>query len=379
MTNKNGVKRSSGEPVRFAVIGQGYFAQSAILPAFANAKRCELTAIFSDDPTKLRALRQKYDVEFALPYDQLAAFLETGAVDAVYVAVPNDLHAAFTERAAVSGVHVLCEKPIATASAQAERMIAACERGGVKLMVAYRLHFEEANLSAMELVRSGKIGEARFMSAIFSQQITPDNSRTERVHAGGPLRDVGIYCVNAARYLFRDEPTEVVALAATKAGDSRFREIDEQVSALLRFPGDRIAQMTCSFGAYGQSSYAVVGTKGMLRLSPAFNMSDLVLEVEIGGKTKRKTFKKRDQVAPELDEFARCIREDRDPQPSGQEGLADLRVIEAIEASARNRGRIEVNRVFPERRPSIAQAGRAPARRRPEMINVRPPSQQKNS
>ncbi len=147
-------------------------------------------------------------------------------------------------------------------------MIAACERGGVKLMIAYRLHFEEANLSAMELVRSGKIGEPRFFSAIFSQQVTPDNTRTKRVHAGGPLRDVGIYCINAARYLFRDEPSEAVALSATKAGDARFREIDEQVSALLRFPGDRLAQLTCSFGAYKQSAFTVVGTKGAPAAQP---------------------------------------------------------------------------------------------------------------
>ena len=263
-------------------------------------------------------------------------------------------------------MHVLCEKPIAASSAQAERMIAACERGGVKLMIAYRLHFEEANLSAMEIVRGGRIGEPRFFSAIFSQQVTPDNTRTQRVHAGGPLRDVGIYCINAARYLFRDEPTQAVALAATKAGDARFREIDEQVSALLRFPGERLAQLTCSFGAYGQSAFTVVGTQGILRLSPAFNMSDLVLEVEVDGKTKRRKFRKRDQVAPELDELAACIREDRDPEPSGREGLADLRVIEAIEASARHRGRIEVSRVFPERRPSISQARRRPARGRAE-------------
>ena len=123
----------------------------------------------------------------------------------------------------------------------------------------------------------------------------------------------------------------------------------------------------------------MVGTKGMLRLSPAFNMSDLVLEVEVDGKSQRRSFKKHDQVAPELDELAAYIREDRDPEPSGREGLADLRVIEAIEASARNRGRIEVSRVFPERRPSIRQARRRPAHGRVETINVRGPSQQKSS
>jgi predicted dehydrogenase len=369
-------KGTRREPVRFAVIGQGYFAQSAILPAFANTKDCELTALFSDDATKLRALRRRYDVEYALPYDQLDEFLESNTVDAVYVALPNDLHAAFAERAAQARVHVLCEKPIAGSSAEAERMIAACERAKVKLMVAYRLHFEPANLWAVELIRRGTIGEPRFYSSLFSQQVAPENIRTRKTRAGGPLLDIGIYQVNAARYLFRDEPTEALAASATKRGDARFREIEEQVSAVLRFPGDRLAQLTCSFGAYKQSSYEVVGTKGRLRVSPAFEVSsELVLELEVGGKTKTRRFEQHDQVAPELDEFAACIREDRDPQPSGREGLADLRAIEAIEGAIRHGSRMAIERVYPERRPSIRQSRKVPAGKRPELVDVQPPSQ----
>jgi glucose-fructose oxidoreductase len=376
MKSKN---RSRRDPIRFAVIGQGHFAQTSILPAFENARGCALAALFSDDVTKLRALRKQYDVEYALPYAELGEFLESGAVDAVYVAVPNDLHAFFTERAAGAGVHVLCEKPIAANSAQATRMISACERGGVKLMIAYRLHFEPANLAAMEIVRGGEIGEARFLSTVFSQQVTAENTRTQGEHAGGPLRDVGVYCINAARYLFRDEPTEAVALGVRKRNDARFREIDEQLAALLRFPGERLAQLTCSFGAYGHSEVRVMGTKGTVALSPAFNMRDLVLEVEVGGKTRSKTFKRRDQVAPELEELAACIREDRDPEPSGREGLADLRVIEAIEASARSGRRVSIERVFPERRPRAGQARRRPPHGRVSTVNVQPPTQQRNS
>jgi glucose-fructose oxidoreductase len=359
--------------VRFAVIGQGHFAQTFILPAFAHAKRAQLTAIFSDDESKLAALRRKYRVEHALPYGQLDEFLRSGAVDAVYIAATNDRHAEFTERAAAAGVHVLCEKPMASSSAQAERMIAVCQRARVKLMIAYRMHFDEANMAAVEIIKSGKIGDPRYLSAIFSQQVTPGNTRTQRTHAGGPLRDIGIYCINAARYLFRDEPMEVTALAGTKAGDPRFREVDEQVSALLRFPGDRLAQITCSFGAADVASCVVLGTKGRVRLEPAFDLSDLALEVEIKGKTRRRTFQAHDQVAPEIDEFAACIREGRDPEPSGLEGLADLRVIEAIEAAARSGQRVPVTRVFPERRPSARQARRAPPPRGGDGVHVQPP------
>jgi glucose-fructose oxidoreductase len=363
-------------PVRFAVVGLGYFAQSSILPAFKNARRsCRLSALFSDDDTKLRSLKRRYDVEHALPYDRYDELLASGAVDAVYIAVPNDLHADYAIRAARAGVHVLCEKPIAGTSVDAERMITACADGGVKLMIAYRLHFEEANLSAIEVVNRGAIGEPRYLSTLFSQQIVPGNTRTQSVHHGGPLRDLGVYCINAARYVFRDEPTEVTAFAAQKGDDQRFAEIHEQIGAVLRFPGERLAQITCSFGAAEQSSYTVVGTRGSLRVSPAYGAStDLAWELTVDGKTKKKIFKKRDQVAPELVEFGTCILEDRAPAASGREGLADLRVIEAIEASIKSAGRVEVSRQQPERRPSLRQERRAPAQEVPTLVNVQAPT-----
>ena len=160
--------KRNGRRVRFAVIGQGYFAQSAVLPAFAQAEGCELRAIFSEDETKLRALRRKYGVAAALGYDQFEDYLGAGEVDAVYVALPNDLHADYTVRAARAGVHVLCEKPIATHSRDAERMIAACAENGVKLMVGYRLHFEPATLDAIARVQRGDIGRPRFISTTFA-------------------------------------------------------------------------------------------------------------------------------------------------------------------------------------------------------------------
>src|SRR5580765_57199 len=169
MTNGGGKRRrGGGEPVRYAVIGQGYFAQAAILPAFRQADACELRAIFSEDETKLRSLKRRYGVAAALGYDQYDEYLGSGEVDAVYIALPNDMHAEYTVRAARAGVHVLCEKPIAVTVAECERMIKACRQNRVKLMVAYRLHFEALNLKAIELVRRGKIGQPKFFNSSFS-------------------------------------------------------------------------------------------------------------------------------------------------------------------------------------------------------------------
>jgi predicted dehydrogenase len=368
------MKRRNERPVRFAVIGQGYFAQAAALPAFDQATGCELRAIFSRDQTKLRALRRKYGVAAALEYDQFDDYLRSGEVDAVYIALPNDMHADYTVRAARAGVHVLCEKPIATSSHDAERMIAACADNGVRLMVAYRLHFEGATLEAVERVRRGLIGRPRFISTTFAMEVQDDNIRTRRARGGGPLLDLGIYCVNAARALFRAEPTEVFAMSATIRGDRRFKEIDEQVTAVLRFPGERLAQLTCSFGANDHSTLTIVGDKGRIRLDPAYEYaSALTLEMETEGRRRqRRTFAKRDQIAAELVAFARCIHQGREPEPSGQEGLADLHVLEAIQRSTESRRLETVAPLSRRAGPSKAQAIRRRPHDMPDLVHAAP-------
>jgi glucose-fructose oxidoreductase len=368
-------RKVRGEPVRFAVIGQGYFAQAAVLPAFAAARGCRLVTVFSEDEQKLRALKRKYGLEAALSYDQYDEYLASHEVDAVYIALPNDLHREYVVRAARAGVHVLCEKPIGVDAHEAEDMIAACEHAGVKLMVAYRLHFESATLDAIERVQRGEIGAPRYFTSSFAMQVKPGNIRTQQERGGGPLLDVGIYCVNAARALFRAEPTEVMAMSARRARDTRFREIDEQVSVLLKFPDDRLAQFTCSFGAYDHSTLAVVGDKGRLQLEPAYEWAGaLSMQVETtGGKPRRKTFPKVDQVAAELDAFAACIRDGSEPEASGEEGLADMRVLDAIQSSLESGHSEPVAGVERRARPSRAQATKRQPHGKANLVNVQPP------
>lgn len=359
-------------PIRFAVIGQGHFAQAAILPAFKSTPDCALAAIFSEDAAKRRALRRKYRVAAALTYDQYDEYLRSGQVDAVYIALPNDLHCEYAVRAAQAGVHVLTEKPMALNSDEGTRMIEACSDAGVKLMVAYRLHFEAATLSAIEQVQRGRIGRPRYFTSTFGMQVRPGNIRTQRDHGGGPLLDLGIYCINAARYLFRSEPTEAMAFAASRLKDPRFDEIDEQVTAILRFPEQRTAQFTCSFGSHDHSTLSVVGDKGRVTLQPAYEYANpIVLEAEVGDRPpKRTTFRKRDQVAAELTAFAACIRSGRDPEPSGAEGLADLRVIEAIERSIKSGKAQPIKGVLREKRPSARQRIDRPAHGMPTLVHA---------
>ena len=237
-------RSKSAPPLRFAVIGLGHIAQAAVLPAFRHARpHVELTALVSGTKAKLEKLGKRYQVEHLATYAEADKLFDSGTVDAVYVATPNTEHTEWVIRAAEAGLHVLCEKPLATSTRDCERMIDACERNDVRLMTAYRLHFERCNLEVAELVRSKRIGDARYFDSQFSMQVKRGNIRTQSELGGGPEWDIGIYCQNAARYLFADEPTQVWA-TAVDSPDPRFAEIPETVHVVMKFPRERVASFT---------------------------------------------------------------------------------------------------------------------------------------
>ena len=365
--------------VRYGVVGLGHFAQSAILPAFAHAREnSELAALFSTDRTKRERLGRKYRV--ADRYDYAEAFEEglmEAGLDAVYLALPNHLHREYTERAASMGVHVLTEKPMSLTEEDCRAMIDACDVNGVKLMVAYRLHFEEANLRAVELVQTGKLGDPRFFASSFTMQVKDDNIRVNaRDMGGGTVYDIGVYCINAARYLFQAEPEEVVALSANN-GDPRFAEpgVDEMSSVVLRFPGERLASFTTSFGAADVGHYEVVGTEGSLRVDPAYGYATERKHIlTLKGRTRERTFPKVDQIAPELVHFSECVMTGDEPEPNGWEGLADVRVVRAIYASADQGGApVRLAPFDKHERPTRAQEMRKPAVDKPDVVHAEAP------
>ena len=365
------------EKVRYAVVGLGHIAQVAVLPAFAHAENSELTALVSDDPEKLEKLGRKYKVTGRYSYEQFEECLGSGTVDAVYIALPNHLHREYTERAARGGAHVLCEKPLAVTEEDCLSMIRVAEENQVKLMVAYRLHFEEANLKAIDLVQSGKLGDPRLFDSVFTMTVKDGDIRLNpRELGGGTLYDIGVYCINAVRNLYGAEPMEVVAFSANK-GDERFLQCEETTSAILRFPGrERLATFTCSFGAADVSHYRVVGSKGQLVMDPAYEYAgELEQKITVDGRTRSKTFPKRDQFAPELISFSDCILNGNAPEPSGWEGLADVRIIRALYRSADTGQPVTLEPFTREDRPSLEQELRRPPVSKPDLVNTEAPSE----
>ncbi len=363
--------------MRYAVIGLGHIAQAAVLPAFKHARRnSKLAALVSEDAKKRRELGRRYGVSRVCDYDGVDELFESGEIDAVYIALPNDMHRDYTIRAAKAGLHVLCEKPMAVTSRDCEAMIRATRAAGVKLMIAYRLHFERANLQAAQHARGGKLGDLRFFSSDFSMQVQSNNIRTERERGGGPLYDIGVYCINAARYGFGADPVEVFATAA-RSRDPRFREVDETVIGMMRFNESQVASFTCSFGAADRSTFTITGTRGSITMDPAYEYAQgLAYRLKIGERSQSRKFGKSDQFAPELLYFSDCILKNREPEPSGEEGRIDVSIIEAMNRSIATGRWVSIKTKPRSRRPTLRQEIRRPAvPREPKLVKAKAASQ----
>ncbi|MEK2645748.1 Gfo/Idh/MocA family protein [Bdellovibrio sp. BCCA] len=366
----------SDKKIRYAVVGLGNIAQVAVLPAFKGASaNSELTALVSGDDDKLKTLGKKYKVKNLYNYRDFDKCLHSGEIDAVYIATPNVNHHGFAVEAARAGIHILTEKPMALTEDDCISMLEEAEDNNVKLMVAYRLHFDPANLQAIETARNGKLGELRIFNSTFTYQVTdPNNIRLKYDMGGGPLYDIGTYCINAARYLFQDEPVEVFATALSNPRDERFSEVEEMAAVTLRFRKARLANFVVSFGAAATAAYDLIGSEGSLRLEHAYEYADdMKMTTTIDEKDTVKRFKKHDQFAPEIEYFSKCILNNEDPEPSALEGLYDIRIINAIFESARTKRSVKLDYVTKKNRPDIGQSVKKPAHGKPETIHAPSP------
>ncbi|MGL4234639.1 Gfo/Idh/MocA family protein [Tabrizicola sp.] len=322
--------------IRYAVVGAGWISQEAFMPAVALTGNSCMQAIVSGSPDTARKLAEFHGVPEVVDYTGYDALLASDRIDAVYIALPNSMHADYTIRALKAGKHVMVEKPLATTLQESEAMIAASRESGAFLMTAYRLHNEPGTHAMIETVRSGRIGDPVYFASTFGFQSQLGNHRLKAGHWGGALPDVGVYCLNAARHVFAAEPIAVQAMSNRPASDPRFMEIDAGMAVTLKFPGERLAQFFCSFGSGTSESIRVVGSLGELILDPAFKFdSALRMTVRVGGSEGTTQFDQVDHFAGQIGYFSDCIVNGVPPEADGEEGLADMRTLLAIDEAAR--------------------------------------------
>ncbi|MEO6916837.1 MAG: Gfo/Idh/MocA family oxidoreductase [Chitinophagaceae bacterium] len=333
-----------GKALGFALVGLGTLTLAEILPAFASCKYAKPVALVSGDPVKAGKIASQYGIASKNIYDykNFDAIKNNPEIDIVYIVLPNSMHEEFTIRAANAGKHVLCEKPMATSSAEATRMIDACEKAAKKLMIAYRIQYEPNNKLAMKWTRGSEFGKVRVIEAMNCQNIANSGQwrLKKELAGGGSLPDIGLYCLNTSRYLLGSEPEQVIASTISTPGDSRFKEVEEAVFFQMHFPGGVVANCSTSYGIHQSRRYRCYGDNGgWFGLDPAFAYKGLKMEVskmvdDVEWRSNPAPGEK-NQFALEMDHMARCVIEDKKPFTPGEEGLQDHKIMEALYQSAR--------------------------------------------
>jgi len=328
----------SGKKIGYAVIGLGRIADNFMRGVLLTGNSA-ITGLVSGHREKADRIAAKYNVPQGsiYSYQNFDEIAKNPAIDAVYVALPNSMHAEYTIRAAKAGKHVLCEKPMALNVAEAESMIAACKAANVKLMIAYRCQYEPIHLKAIELIRSGKLGKIQTIESSYGfNEVAGEWRLDKKLAGGGPLYDVGIYCLNACRYLTGEEPADISAFASVIDHDGRFNSVEENVAWTMKFPSGAVATCTTTYGAPMNGVFRVHGSKGFLECDPAFNYDHLRLRgfSSDGRLNEAEPTPDPYQFQAEADHFSDCVLNGKAPKTPGEEGLRDLAHIARIYKSA---------------------------------------------
>jgi predicted dehydrogenase len=349
--------------VGIAIVGLGRISVNEMLPAFAQSKHARPVALVTGDRAKGLKIAHQYNIpESAVldyrDYDKLAQMPD---VQGVYIGLPNSMHAEYTVRAARAGKHVLCEKPMATSVAECQQMIDACRKAGRKLMIGYRSQYEPKDRALVKMIQDKKLGALKeFISANSQNMGDPQHWRLKRALAGGgALPDVGLYCINAARFLSGEEPNEVIGSIWSTPGDARFREVEESCQFILRFPSGFMATCTTSYAAHKSQLFRLNGAEAWAEMNPAYAYHGIKLKVArvVEGNDQASDIQidDKNQFAGEMDHFAECIQKNQDVHTPGEEGLQDQRIIDAIYESARTHRAVKLTPPGRTRGPALKE------------------------
>ncbi len=325
-----------GRKLGYCIVGLGRISMDHFMPACRMSQQSQVTALVSGHREKAEKMAAEYNVpaQNIYSYHNYDEIGENKDIDAVYIALPNSMHSEYTIRAANAGKHVLCEKPMATSVKDSQAMIAACRAANKKLMIAYRCQYEPTNLRAIQMIRDGTLGNVQAIeSAAGFNEHAGEWRLNKKLSGGGPLLDIGIYSLNACRYLTGEEPEHLEGYCSVIDKDGRFREVEENVSWTMRFPSGIVASCNTTYGAEMNGYFRVHGSKGILHVEPAFSYQGLHLKAEIQGQPpidEPNPDKDPSQFVREADYFAGCVFNDTEPKSDGEEGLRDMQYMADI-------------------------------------------------
>jgi predicted dehydrogenase len=322
---------ASRKKLGFALCGLGSLSTNQIAPALQKTENCRLAGIITGTPAKAVKWKAQYNIpdKNIYNYETMHRIADNPDIDVVYVVTPNALHLDHTLAAAKAGKHVFCEKPMEISAERCQQMIDAVKAANRVLGIGYRCRFEPHHLECVRLGREKEFGAVKVIDSHFGFNIPPGVWRLNpKLSGGGPLMDVGIYSLQATRYLSGEEPVWISGIT-TQGDPTRFSQVEESVAWEARFPGGAISH--CSTASVGY--FRVLAERGWYGLDPAFNYGGLRGTRSDGRSIE---FDAPDQFAVEMDDFARCILEKTPTRVPGEEGLRDVRLLMAIYESARS-------------------------------------------
>jgi predicted dehydrogenase len=334
--------RESAPKLGWALVGLGSLSEKQIAPALQKTQHSRLAGIVTGSPEKAARWRKQYNIpeRNVYNYDTIAKMADNPDIDVVYIVTPNALHAQQTIAAAKAGKHVFCEKPMAVSVEECQRMIDACKAAGKQLGVGYRCQFEPHHLEVMRLAREKEFGDVRVIESNFGFPLgDPNQWRVKKALAGGgALMDVGIYSLQATRYISGEEPVLISAFE-TKTDPKKFVDVDETMTWQAKFPSGVIGNCTTSYNSAGMGSIRAYAQRGWFGLDPAFNYGGIKGTRSDG---KPLQFPATDHFATEMDDFSQCILNNKRSKVSGEEGLRDIKIMMAIYESARTGKAVKV-------------------------------------
>jgi predicted dehydrogenase len=339
-TSATGSERQLG----IALVGLGTYSEGQLAPALEKTKLCRLAGIVTGTPEKAEKWKKKYDIPDKNVYnyktfDQIANNPE---IDIIYVVLPNPMHAEYVIRAARAGKHVICEKPMAMTSAECQQMIDACQKANKKLSIGYRLHFEPHHQEMMRLGQQQVFGKVNKIIAQNAQKQSDDTPWRlgQGIGGGGPLRDVGVYCIQGAIYTKGEIPIAVTAKLHPVTDPKKFSKIEEGMDFQLHFADGSIADCKTSYNDK-YNKLRAEAAKGWFELDPAYEYSGLEGETSQG----KMNIENVPQQARQMDAFADCILNNKPSNVPGEMGMRDVQLIEAIFQAAKTGQRVSTEQV----------------------------------